>query len=217
MRLWAQLASLLAAAWVVWPVAASSRLPRQSVFSAAAHALELALLALLVSAAVMAAFQVVSGGSLEFDRFRTPLRTAQTAIWLAPIAILFPRSPVAALVVTLVFTISATELFYSEWAESAGSTRLHTQVSGLRIRAGSGSANYHRGRLDGRSAPGGYAFMPQCGRDQAAPFSCCRLPAQQTVELAEVASASGSQRHLGRGYDCRRTIRRLPFRLAIEI
>src|SRR5579863_7207092 len=128
MRLGAQLASLLAAAWVVWPVAASSRLPRQSVFSVAAHALGLALLALLVSAAVMAAFQAVSAGSFQFDGFRTPLRTAQTAIWLAPIAILFPRSPVAALVVTLVFATSATELLYSEWPESAVGTRPHAQV-----------------------------------------------------------------------------------------
>ncbi len=138
MRLWAQLASLLAAGWVVWPVAASFRLPRQSVFSVAAHALALALLALLASAAVMAAFQVASAGSLEFDRLRTPLRTAQTAIWLAPIAILFPRSPVAALIVTLVFTISATELFYSEWAESAGSARPHTQfrASGFALALG---------------------------------------------------------------------------------
>ena len=217
MRLWAQLASLLAAGWVVWPVAASFRLPRQSVFSVAAHALALALLALLASAAVMAAFQVASAGSLEFDRLRTPLRTAQTAIWLAPIAILFPRSPVAALIVTLVFTISATELFYSEWAESAGSARPHTQFRASGFALALGAQTTIVAVWMGAPLLAAALLCLSAAGIRLLHLVARRVPAQQTVELAQVASASGSQRDLGRGYDGGRTIRRRPFRLAIKI
>ena len=124
--------------------------------------------------------QVVSAGSL----FRTPLRTAQTAIWLAPIAILFSRSPVAALVVTLVFTISATELFYSDWAESA---RALARIPSFRAfgfaLALAGQTTIVAVWMGAPLLAAALLCLSAAG--SGSPFSCCRLPAQQTVELAE--------------------------------
>jgi len=123
MRLLAQSASLLATGLIVWTAAASSRFGRESSAGVAGHALGVALLALLCSGTIMLVFQLVSARSLQFGALRISLGTARTAVWLAPVAILFARFSPAALCAALVFTISATKLVHFERARPENDAR----------------------------------------------------------------------------------------------
>jgi hypothetical protein len=116
----AQLAALAVSGLIVWRAALSTRLVHPTLAGVAGQACGIALLGLLCSGAIMIAFQLLGGRSLGFETLRISLRTARTALWLAPIAILISRLPAVALGAALVFAISATQLLYSQWMEFDG-------------------------------------------------------------------------------------------------
>jgi hypothetical protein len=113
----AQLAALAVTGLIVWRAALSTRLVHPTLAGAAGQACGIALLGLLCSGAIMIALQLLSGGSLGFETLRISLRTARTAVWLAPIAVLFYLLPAAALAAALVFAIATTQLLYSRGPE----------------------------------------------------------------------------------------------------
>jgi hypothetical protein len=131
----AQLAALAVSGLIVWRAALSTRLVRPTLAGAAGQACGIALLGLLCSGAIMIAFQLLSGRSLGFETLRISLRTARTALWLAPIAILISQLPAVALGAALVFAISATQLLYSQWLEFEGVAGPMRDDVGRRFRA----------------------------------------------------------------------------------
>ncbi len=123
-------ASLSATSWIVWSLTVSARLYRESTANIAVQALADAFLALVCSGTIMIVFQLVSVRSVKPDVLRISLRTARTAVWLTPTAILLCDLTPAVLVAALALAVSSTRLMYSQWAElegaGPGSVRLDT-------------------------------------------------------------------------------------------
>jgi hypothetical protein len=116
----AQLASLAATGWIVWSVASFSRPHPQSLFGIITQAAAYVVLAFVCSGIFMTGFQLASARSLGFDALRISLRTARTAVWLAPTAILLSRSSPVAVGAALTLVIGTTQMLYSQWAELEG-------------------------------------------------------------------------------------------------
>lgn len=135
MVLFAQLASLVATGWIVWSVVASSRWHPQSLAGLVTQAFVVAMLALVSTATLMTAFQLLGARSLGFDALRTSLRTARPAVWLAPTAILVLRWSPVALGAALVLVVSTTEMLYAQWARHEGVARLPPDRSRKWLRA----------------------------------------------------------------------------------
>jgi hypothetical protein len=116
----AQLASLAATGWIVWSVASFSRPHPQSLFGIITQAAAYVVLAFVSSGIFMTGFQLASARSLGFDAIRISLRTARTAVWLAPTAILLSRSSPVAVGAALTLVIGTTQMLYSQWGELEG-------------------------------------------------------------------------------------------------
>jgi hypothetical protein len=111
----AQIASLIATAWIVWNVTALPGTAFLAPASAIWAAVEFTLLAWLWSAAVALALQFAIRRVERVDLAGATLRTSLVAVWFAPATLLLYRFSAATLAAALVLVVNATRLLYSQW------------------------------------------------------------------------------------------------------
>jgi hypothetical protein len=111
----AQIASLIATAWIVWNVTALPGTAFPVPSSAIWTAVEFTLLAWLWSAAVALALQLAIRRVERVPLAGATLRTSLVAVWFAPATLLLYRFSAATLAAALVLVVNATRLLYSQW------------------------------------------------------------------------------------------------------
>ncbi len=114
----AQTAGLCATAFLVWSRTIVPRLPYQTIAGMTAQALIGAFAACALSAVLTVAIWFFLSRSLRGSAAQA-LRTARTAVWFAPAAILLASLSPAAIGVALILVVSVTRLLYSEWRDLA--------------------------------------------------------------------------------------------------
>ena len=111
----AQIASLIATAWVIGNVTSLPRAAFSAPASVVWRAVEFTLLAWLWSVAVALALQMAIRRVEQVEIGRATLRTSMVAIWFAPAALLFYRFSLATVAAALVLVVNATRLLYNQW------------------------------------------------------------------------------------------------------
>jgi hypothetical protein len=138
LELLAQVASLVATAWIVWNVTAvrgtAFRLPASTVWLA----VDFTLLAWVWSAAVALALQFAIRRVERVDLAGATLRTSLVAVWFAPATLLLYRFSAATVAAALVLVVNATRLLYTQWRVVSPVDELALPVSGTAILLGDG-------------------------------------------------------------------------------
>jgi len=111
----AQVAGLIAGAWLVWLYAVWPRLGGQSVAGMAAEALFYVAIAWICGAVITFCIYLVVSLADMPDVVRFSMRSAAPAMWFAPACILLSVPAVAAFAVSLVIVVNATRLLVGQW------------------------------------------------------------------------------------------------------
>jgi hypothetical protein len=135
----AQIASLVATAWIVGNVAS---LPREA-FTAPANivwrAVEFTLIAWVWSALVALVLQFAIRRVEQVDLAGATLRTSLVAIWFAPATLLLYRFSPATVAAALVLVVNATRMLYSQWRIIHPAPDLPPPAFGMAILLGEGA------------------------------------------------------------------------------
>jgi hypothetical protein len=135
----AQIASLIATAWIVWNVTALPCAAFPAPASAIRRAVEFTLLAWLWSAAVALALQFAIRRVERVDLAGATLRTSLVAVWFAPATLLLYRFSIATLAAALVLVVNATRLLYTQWRIVQPVDELAMPVFGTAVLLGEGA------------------------------------------------------------------------------
>ncbi|HZT31562.1 MAG TPA: hypothetical protein VFA33_16860 [Bryobacteraceae bacterium] len=111
----ASLAGLAATGWLVWVTSLLPRLDRQPPAVVLGESIQCALLAWAWSAAITFCLYRALPKAPGGDVLPAVLRSAKSAVWFAPAAILLSEFSPATLAAALVLIVSATRTLYAEW------------------------------------------------------------------------------------------------------